>query len=261
MAWYEGTLTQAAGDLIAILDAKLPLNGYWSIFDASAGVNCKVYRNYKSADYNDYYVKVDDNYANYAIVELWEGWNGVGHAGVGNSLATIGGLAMRINKKNGGYAISVLDNRFVYVDTYDYIGTYIGQLNRFDATKNMPIYIGELTGAQKYNVLGAYNFGSSNGGWACLFDEGGTSRVLNPYGYSSAYLYMKTISGQFVILETLVYNNTTYLLLGQLEGVTTHGTGPSSFLSNGDVVTKSGVDWLVCGGGYSSKMWSFIRMS
>jgi hypothetical protein len=43
MAWYSGTFAaNPVGSLIPILDAKLPLNAYWSIYDAVAGVAADV---------------------------------------------------------------------------------------------------------------------------------------------------------------------------------------------------------------------------
>jgi hypothetical protein len=260
--WYSGTVTKTEGKLIAIFDAVLPNNEFWSIFDASAGTNCKVYRQYNPEENSEFYVKVDDNYADYAQIELWEDWDEVSHAGVGVSMTYINNASyyMRINKNNGGWGMSLLDNRFVYVDRAEFIGTYIGQLRRFDLTKNMPVYIGELTGIQSINPLGYFS-SASNAGWSALFDEARSTRVISPYAYGSNYMFPRTITGQFIAFECCVFNNTTLLIMGQLEGVTNHGQGPTGQINNGEVITLSGVDWLVIGGIYSGKYWSFVRMS
>ena len=78
MSWHSGTLTNTnAGSFLTILDAVLPTNSAWSIFDDAAGTNAKVYR-YSSTKIT-YYIKVDNNYTGYAIIELWESWDSGSH--------------------------------------------------------------------------------------------------------------------------------------------------------------------------------------
>jgi len=135
MAWNEGTMSQSAGALLAILDTYLVANSYWSVYDSAAGTNAKVYRNYDAGNNVDYYVKVDDNYANY-----------------------------------GGYGIAVSNHRFIFIKLTDGQAYYIGQLKRFDTSKNMPCAIVNTGSGNTNNPIGYYN-SSSSCGWACLFDE------------------------------------------------------------------------------------------
>jgi hypothetical protein len=256
MAWYEGTMSQAIGALLTVLSEKLPLNSKWSIYDNAAGTNVKVYRNYDAAANVDYYVRVADNQTTYAIIQVWQGWNAVTHVGTGQSLTTIGGYTMRIWKWAGGYGLSVKDHRFVYVDTAMYKGTYVGQLSRYDTTKNMPVYIGHLEDAYANNPLGGPDDNYSIG-WRCLFDEGGTVRVLWPYGMGSSYMKPKTIAGNYIVFECPVFGDGSYLLMGALNGVAYYYQFGWGYPLNGDIVTLNGIDWMFIGS--ANNYWSLVR--
>lgn len=257
MAWETGTfLTTDEGELIAVFDVDLVANAKWSIFDAAAGTNCKVYRCYDAAENVDFYVKVDDNYTGYTVIELWEGWNAGTHTGVGSSLIDPNNYELRIWRPAGGWQMSVRNHRFVFING-NYCGTFIGQLARFDTSKNMPIYIGESTGSSKYNPLGYYN-SSSNAAWWTLFDEIGSKNIINDYGQHNAYKFSKTIVGTFMVFETPIYNNNSKLLMGLLEGVMHLYSTPNG-LSNGDIITVNGMEWVENGGEGTSKYWSLVE--
>ena len=252
MAWYEGTmLTNGAGELLTVLDAKLPINPRWSIYDAAAGTNCKVYRNYDAGANVDYYVKVDDNYAGYAIVELWEGWNPAMHTGVGASYTLHGANTLRIFKAAGGWGLSVRDHRFIYCEFSTYSGNYIGQLKRFDLTKNMPCIICQDSASATLNALGRADY-TNYCAWRSLFDEvGNVGREIRPNFYNTPttpYLHYKTIAGTYLITEHPVYNAVTFNLMGVLEGVCWMHLN-SDGLSNGDIVSIAGMDWIFLGKG------------
>lgn len=249
MAWYEGTMTtDGAGKLIAVLDAKLPINPRWSIFDAAAGVNCKVYRNYDAGGNVDYYLKVDDNYAGYAIVELWEGWNAGTHEGVGSSYTIRGSNTLRIFKAAGGWGLSVRDHRFIFCEFSSYSAFYIGQLKRFDLTKNMPCIICQDAGGTSYNPLGKWDWTTAVWTvWRSLFDElGNVGREIRPnfiYTSTLPVFHIKTIAGTFLITEHPVYNAITGNLMGVLEGACWMLVN-SDGLSSGDIVSVAGIDWI-----------------
>ena len=271
MAWNEGTMSQSAGALLSVLDTYLVANDYWSVYDASAGTNAKVYQNYDASANVDYYVKVDDNYANYALIELWEGWDSGSHSGTGQSLTqdSAGSQSLYIHKPSGGYGITVGDHRFIFCDLANYYGYYIGQLSRIDTSKNMPIVICSGYTGISNNPLGARNYlGGVNAAtsWQCLFDENGTKRVIHPFCDFYAQnesesiiskLESKTISGTYLILETPIINHANKLVMGYLDGVMWKGQTQSG-LSNGDIVQYNGVDWVALGGGDS---WSLVRKS
>jgi len=244
MAWNEGTMSQSAGALLSILDTYLVANDYWSVYDSAAGTNAKVYRNYDASANVDYYVKVDDNYTDYAIVELWEGWDSGGHSGTGNSLATINSYSMYIQKPSGGYSIAVSDHRFIFIKLTDGQAYYIGQLKRFDTSKNMPIAIVATASNSTYNPLAYFNSGSA-AGWACLFDElGNVGSILYPREHNSAHQSLMTIASTVLIFETVAVNDSTEKAMGQIEGVCRY-YNQANGLANGQTVSLDGYEWLV----------------
>ncbi len=273
MAWYEGTMTSAAGALISVLDNYLLQNSYWSIYDGEAGTNAKVYRNYDSARNSNFYVLVNDNQASYAIIELWEGWDNVNHQGVGQSLklGSNGSQTLKIFKPNGGFALSVKDHRFIFINLVSCFAFYIGQLNRYDVSKNMPVFIGGGYTTLALNPLGARNYDSNIADcnhWRCLFAEDGSVRTIIPYGdkgfesYESAtpssnvlFASTKTSAGTFLVFEHPVANYTSKLTLGTLDGVCYLGRA-SQGLANNYIVSVEGTDWLAVGGG---GYWCLIR--
>jgi len=247
MAWNTGTMSQSAGALLSILDTYLVVNDYWSVYDGSAGTNAKVYRNYDASANVDYYVKIDDNYADYAIVELWEGWDSGSHSGTGNSLTQINSNTMYIRKPSGGYGIAVSNHRFIFVYLASGYAYYIGQLIRFDVSKNMPIAIVATSSGSTYNPLGYYNLGSYSG-WACLFDENGNSgTILASRADTSSYQSLLTIASTVMIFETPILNINTKKIMGQLEGVCKYYN--ASNLTNGQTVSLDGYEWLVVDSG------------
>jgi hypothetical protein len=247
MAWHTGTMTPAAGEIITLFDSALVANDNWSIYDGSAGANKKVYR-CTDGGVVDFYVSVDDNQADYAIIELWEGWDDGAHTGTGDSRTTINTWEMRIYKPTGGYAISVRDLCFVFVNTDAYLANYVGQLDRFDTTKDMPIFIG-ATKSETKNPIGFYNLGDSVG-WACLWDEGGTSRTLTPdLDTDTTGTYIKTTSGTIAANPISIRNSSTDLLMGTLYGCASRTYDEDNGLTSGETISINGVDWLVVGGG------------
>jgi len=244
MAWNEGTMGNQPGDLLAILDSYLVANDYWSVYDASAGTNTKVYRNYDASANVDYYVKVSDNNVGFATIELWEGWDSGSHSGTGNSLTTINSSNMYIRKPSGGYGIAVSDHRFIFVALSSGYAYYIGQLMRFDTSKNMPIAIVATASSSTYSPLAYFNSGNA-AGWACLFDElGNVGSILYPREHNSAHQSLMTIASTVLIFETVVVNDSTKKAMGQIEGVCRY-YNQANGLANGQTVSLDGYEWLV----------------
>ena len=256
MAWETGSfVTTDAGELISVFDVDLVANAKWSIFDAAAGTNCKVYRCYDAAENVDFYVKVDDNYTGYAVIELWEGWNEGTHTGTGSSLTTCGGYAMQIYRPIGGWLMSVRNHRFIFINA-TYCGTYIGQLVRYDTTKNMPVYIGSQVQTD-WNTIVYYDSASLSAWWT-LFDEIGSQRLLCSYGYYTSYKFIKTIAGTMLISETPIFNDTSKLVLGLMEG-SMHLYDADNGLANGDIISINGIEWIAIGGLSSPKYWNLVE--
>lgn len=259
MAYTSGTTGVAAGNLIAILDAELVLNDKWSIHDAATGANAKVYKCLDAGSNVEFYVYVGNNDSGFGVIELWEDWDEVGHAGVGDSLTLINGSPMRINLvASGGYGLCVSDHRFIFLDLNGYKGYYCGQTNRFYASKNMPIWIGNNNGNS--NALG-YRNATNHGQWAALYDEvAGVGETLNPFLHSVTFQYRKTIAGSYWVQELPVYVSSTAKHLGILDGVGGYGYTEDNGLNNGDIITISGVEWIALGGP-NEDSWVFVRKS
>jgi len=252
-------MTTAAGQLLAVLDANLVTNAYWDIYDDLGG-NVKVYRQNDAARNSVFYVKLDDSNAVFTVVELWEGWDLVAHAGTGQRLyqGSLGSL-LYIIKSTDGWALRVRDNNFIFIDTVTRFGNYVGQLNRFDSSKNMPILIcsGE-TATPTYNPLGARNYdgatANSRTAWRCLFNEDGNIKTIFPWAQQSSATensvggtpaaVCQTILGEIRIRETPVYSMDKWLLMGVLDGVMhTNTTDDSHALADGETVDVNGVIW------------------
>jgi len=257
MSWHTGNISNVAGGMITVLDAVLPLNSSWSIYDGAAGTNAKVYKCEDAAENCLFYVYLGDNQADYSIIQLWQGWNATTHVGVGQSLTTINTYAMWFTKHAGGYAIALGSHRFIYIDLAQYMAFYIGQPKRYDTTKNIVIAVVNTTSTLHNNPLGFYNSGNT-AGWSSLFDEGGNVNLLDPFGRLSSYLFIKTIAGTYFVYETPVYNNTTKLELGLLEGVM-YLYNADNGLVNNDTITISGQSWIAIGGNESNKYWSLVK--
>jgi len=242
MAWYEGTMTTAAGELLAILDAKLPLNSYWSIYDAAAGTNAKVYRNYKPGENSNFYVYVGDNQTGYSSIQLWEGWNSGSHTGTGNSTT----LAY-IKKDAGAWGLSVLDLRFVFVNRQYGAAIYCGQLRRHDPTLDVPLIVAWADTTPLYNPLGSFA-GHTEARWQFLRDRFGVVRGAQPALQSNSTtdskLRRKCTNGKFWLLETPILDTNLEEQYGFLEGVMCNYYSPESLANEDIFIDTNSVEWI-----------------
>lgn len=262
MAWHTGSFPDnAAGRLIAILDAYLPLNSCWSIYDGSAGTNKKVYECKDVAENCLFYMLVDDNQVDWAQIEMWEGWDAVTHAGTGVGVTTFSATNyMRINRPAGGWHLSVLDHRLVFINPYA-CGTYVGQPVRYDTAKNIVMFLGESVSTGKINPLGFIMPGATNPWCKFLFDDGGGQ---GQGGWDSNattnHVFTRGIDGAHRIIESHIINVTSGLIVGALDGVMTMGAASNGF-ARYDVVTVDGVDWMVINGDSTTKYYTVVRKS
>lgn len=245
MSWESGThLTNGAGKIKDVLDVELVKNANWTL-EFEPDTYESVYRCYDAAENVDYYVFIDDANAGYTVVELWEDWASGGGSGASLTVGT-GVETLRLHKEAGGWGLSLRDHRFVYCNTATYSGCYIGQLNRFDTSKNMPVYIGFSGTNYTSNALASWT-AANDTVWKALWDEAGNVAVsIKPnYWYSSIYpvFHHKTIAGEFALQECMVFCAASGLVMGILDGVHTQFINQDG-LSNGDIVTVSGIDWI-----------------
>jgi len=181
MAYEFARVGVAAGGRIADLwDAIVVNNAKWSVYDAAVGTNAKTYRCYDAPNNVDFYVYINDNQDSYSTLQLWEGWDSGGHAGVGDTLSDVSGDPFRIYAR-GGVHVCVSDHRVLLGVSYGLQSYYIGQPIRFDTTKNMPFYIGSTTPTQWYGALGFYD-AAGEIAWRTLWDHLGTvGKKIWPY--------------------------------------------------------------------------------
>ena len=264
MAWYEGTMTNAAGELINILSDKLPNNENWEIVD-TPNTNEKVY-GHKYNGNRDFCVYVKDNQADFAIIEIWDDWDAESHAGVGNALIHPSGtLILRIRKTVTQWGLRLTDNCFVFINKANGWGYYVGHPKRFDTNRVQPIFAGHTSGSsQLYSVnpLGginglSYTWGYYGVWWGVLYDSaGGVCKGCMPMGadgstnpnYNSGYYGwwpLKTTANNYYVIESVVADyQSPWLAFGMLDGVFSGFCGNVA-ISNGDVINVEGTSWLV----------------
>lgn len=267
MAWYEGKITtDGAGTLKDILDTSLVLNDCWHIEDAGAGANVGVYHDYDptSGAGSDFVVVIRDNQAAYADLELWEGWDSVGHAGTGLGITARGAYTLRLKKSYGNWGLAVSDHRLIWVMKSTFQASYIGQPARFNESYDTPLAIchSSYTGTTTYlgtPPLGYYDTDSTP--WRWLKDETGANNntAVNIWGRTDYYASFLTAAGTFALLETPVYG-TTGKLIGVLEGAV-NGRGRCYGQGNGEEAYVNGVKWIFLQGmtSYSYPTWCAVR--
>ena len=267
MSWHTGAFASAAAGtgLSTIWDAFVVANAHWSVHDASAGTNAKVYK-CEDADENVlFYVYVKDNQSGYWEVELWEGWDAGAHAGIGVGIAASSGSNyFRARRPNGGgFYLSVLDHRIIYIDATNWQGQYIGAPRRWDRSKNIVVINSPSTGTTYYNCLTRFDDSTMQAS-RCLFDESKCSPLLKGDGgaANSTYRLIMGCDGLLRLAgEVPVCGDLTRLGLGTLEGVADLGAGPSLNFSPtaGETVSIDGVDWLIFSGASGTKVWCAVR--
>lgn len=250
MACYFRALpTTAAGGLITLLDEVLPYNANWSIYDAAAAANCKVYKCATAGA--EFYLYCDDNNADYAKMAVYETWDAGAHAGGGTNT---GATDLRW-RKAGPTVFCVNDTRVIYLNNsgaYSY-GFYAGQLKRFVPGKNTPVLIGShpsTTSGQ--NPIASGGTYSTNVIWlAANFDS---AVVRNAYviayntttgALNAGAEYFKAYR-QWYVQENIVMQGAEALVLGQLDGAMAMGT--SSQTNGANLMQKrilvDGVQWI-----------------
>jgi hypothetical protein len=254
MAWHSETKSAApgVGSLIAFLDNYLVLNAKWTIHDAAAGTNKKVYRCQDAAGAVLFYVAVDDNYAAYAGVQVWEGWDAGTHAGTGQS-TTLGYI--RKGTTATTWYLAVADWRFIFVTLASGQSHYVGMMNRADIAKNCPIVLLCASTSSLYNAIG--NATGGNSIRKMLWDEAGNANVDTNRSYQAGACYLKTYDGTYLVQEMSMVASGRYQ--GSLNGaMVLHNQFGG--LANGDEVTVGGVVWKFFGAS-TAYMGSLVRMS
>jgi hypothetical protein len=251
MSWYTGSISNAVGGLIAVLDVELIKNSHWTIFDAAAGVNAKVYKCEDPDDGTLFYWYVDDNVsADYAQTKTYETWDAGAHAGTGGLSSFVS-----FRHKLGTYNISLDDTQVIYIDTdvSKGNGCFVGRIKVVDPTIQQEIaLIGHVTSLTTWNPLTGV---TGDGNALSLLLRG-------PTGVASESLYWVGFTGPSAVMfgEAARFSldinghawfnkgwvHTRNRLLGFIEGVIPLGS--TGTYAHGDIISIGGEDWIAVTG-------------
>jgi hypothetical protein len=258
MAKYTGSQSAAAGGLISVLDTELVKHTNWSIFDAAAGTNAKVYRCQDTVRGVLFYVYVDDNQANYAKVRVWETWNDTTHVGGGKNTAELYFL-----HSDSNYIVILRDNNFIYVTNGGHLDRspyYVGELIPIISGDHHVMCCGHtvtdnyttspLTQPPGTGTVVKWLLWGDRGGYASVHCGPATAGITVTYGATTRYVF--DTNGYAQIQEEYVANGD--ILYGQLDGVmmlwsTVTGGGDE------DTVDVDGVEWEFY---FAAASWSCI---
>lgn len=254
MSVNVGSYTAAAGQMISVLDAVLVTNAFWSIYDASAGTNQKVYC--CQGDGKTFYVDVHDNQADYFTIYLWEGWNAVSHTGTGIN------VYVYMRKVAGAYKIVLRDTYFAYL-TYGANSTHIyycGQPVLYNSAQNSPILIGHGAAAQTGDPIGMLFPYSPSAWWRSLRLATAQTENIYSYAYDSAStaakFYSPKTSRNMIMPERPILYGSDTMLFGYLDGVWAAGYGVGAVPPTGQTFLFDGVLWLAH---YTARV-TFVRL-
>jgi hypothetical protein len=231
MGWYEGSLTPAAGEIITILDTYLVVNhSTWTVYDSGYAANEKVYRCYdpsKTPTY-DFYLRVQDNQAAYATLEMYDHWDAVAHdRGVETNVFVKYGTSAtdytRIKKIAGAYHLRTHDNHFVIATGGATPGLvhFCGYLVPHTANSKIAPACGMIMSTpsgSNYNPVGnGYSVTTFVAARVLLLPWGGTNYLF--YNENAAFVNCIDYKGVIWLDETLMFANTWFLCLGKMPGI------------------------------------------
>lgn len=272
MAWTSAIHDGAAGRMITLLDNLLvAVHATWTVYDAAAGANAKVYRCLDAAADPpvDFYLLVDDNQANFSKVYLYDSWDAIGHTYAKDTGCKViyGAVAANvpyIAKLNGGYYFRSGDHDFVYIDKTEWEANYVGMLD-FPANPRPKIQhpiliVASTTYADGYNPLGRpLNFGGNIVAMAMMGASGIGMKVIRPQYYTTGYRYFICADGGVWVRPSWMYDYPDNVLLGTLRNIeTNYSIDP---LNNDDTVTIGGKIWRYIEGTDSTRFSCFIKQA
>lgn len=250
----------AAGALITVLDDVIALNANWSIYDAAAGANCKVYKCGTAG--SEFYFWADDNQADYAKVAIYETWDSGAHTGGGTNTS-----ATDVRWRKSGHALWMInDTRMIYAHEAASLSHayYAGQLKRFVPALNAPILVGAKSSpASGNNPLGLGGTNASSSIWLiCNF---GTSVVRyascvgnSAMGYVGVPYWKAT--RRWYVSENIVYQATENIVIGRLDGAVALGfDADEAGADMYQTILADGVQWIGWGA-VGNKYISLLRM-
>jgi hypothetical protein len=260
MAIYRGDVTSSAGAMIAILDTELVKDAAWSIFDAAAGTNKKVYSCYTVAR-GYFYLIVDDNFSGYYTTAITDNWDAITHSVAGVVTSTL-----YHSKVGERYCIWLNDHRVIigdllYTTDNSYL-SYHGHLLTHPNCDSAVITCGGSSSSyDELNHVGSDGTGFS---WKVLYDPLGASDVtVYIFGrLNSAYALYRCRCDKDGVLHPrptsmYAYGGAVKYNLGWLDGVILTGNSSGKWTRFSKIVFH-GTDWEF----HRDANWgSFIRMN
>jgi len=252
MAWTSDIHDGSVGKMIDVLDTLLvAVHATWVEYD-SFGSNQKVYRCLDTANSPpiDFYIHVDDNYANYCKIYMYDSWDIGSHSyAVDTGCKVIFGSNIAyypvICKKAGGYYFSSQDHRFIYVDKTEWEANYVGMLGQVPGSllvQNPLLWVASSGYASGYNPLGYYSESSSFAVTEFMQLAWGRAHTrASAYGYNSAYGAFATIDGGSWLRPTLVFDYDNRIVQGYFKNVAQYYNRNN--LVNDDVIVIGGDTW------------------
>lgn len=241
MPKFVGDITNVAGGLLSVFDAVLPLQENWSIHDAAAGTNAKVY---KCDGDILFYVYVGDNQTNYGLIRLWATWDNITHKGSGSQTANIS-----FCKSRSAYNIYINGNRFIYInlDSSKSNGHYCGLIKRIDTSKKLVLVVGGAANwaYQEYNFLSG--FGDATDTKALLMEDVDGNASVSVYPMINSNSRIHDLDGKIRINETPLCHKTVNprYFIGWYDGVVCLLNMPTGWhAGTGDRITVNGMDWI-----------------
>lgn len=252
MAWYQGPIvSNAAGELLRVFDTYVILNSHWTCHDAEAAANCKVYRCQDAGENVDFYLRVDDNYAAYSILELYDDWDEPTHAATG-----FGSGAVYWTRTNSvSFFLSVHDHRVIYgndrTENRLIRAYYAGELVRAEKTASRPILCGGNGSGIDYPALFS-DPGDEYSRWYVLRSTEGNSAGVRPIG-GQGVKTMFTSGSRFFLMPIYVVEYSASIcspvILGYLEGASGGRAGSLTAISwaysPGLPVYADGSEWMM----------------
>jgi len=252
--------TVVGNHITDIWDDIVVNNSKWSVYDASAGTNQKVYRCNDSDNNSDFYVNVINNQTLYSTIELWEGWNASTHVGEKRSLTAMPTNTFRVYAARMVHVV-YNDHRVIICTSYGSQQCYIGQLKRADVSRNMPVIIAKSSASTYWhNPLGLYHATTSTM-WGILINHmGAPGAAINPVFEADSDNYIKTLNGGYNLNETAIVGDNHKLIYGWLDGAI-NLYNSENYLWDGQIIHAEDGPWLHMEGAYSTKYHGLVRLT
>jgi len=236
MAVICGVHTNTAGGIITLFDSVLVTDANWSIYDASAGTNAKVYLCTGAVTF---YLWIGDNQTDYFNVRIWQTWDSGTHTGSGWNTASL-----QFPKHLTNNHIFLNGYRFIWViynESYSFVN-YCGEIERINTGNTYCVVTGVIAYPTYYSCLHMSGWWIE---WRLGRSDAGTANcAAGCLGGFGPFLYTEDMEGINHTIKTGVfYSETNYYFIGYLKGIKLFG-GTFMKLVQGEKICINGSEWI-----------------